>query len=74
MTIKFKILLVFIFLAIGIFSYWNAKRQVKAGFSTLEVCQNNCKVEKKIGQLVPYSSTQISKRGDFIGPLKCQCV
>lgn len=74
MTVRLKISLAALFLAIGLGVFWIAEKQSKAGFSNLEACQNKCSVEKKIGRLVPYSSTQITKRGDFIGPLKCQCV
>ncbi len=66
--------LVVIFLAFGIFTYWTAEKQGEVGFPNLDACKTKCKVEKKNGQLVLYSSTQITKRGDFIGPLKCKCI
>jgi hypothetical protein len=74
MTISLKILLAAVFLAVGLSVFWIAEKQSKVGFSELEACHKQCAIEKKTGQLVPFSSTQITKRGDFTGPLKCQCI
>lgn len=74
MTVKLKIVLAVAFLAIGLAIYWTTERKGEVGFSELAACKKQCAVENKAGQLVPFSTTQISKRGDFIGPLKCQCV
>jgi len=74
MTIGTKILLAAAFVAVGLSVFWVAEKQGEAAFSELEACQKQCAAEKKTGQLVPFSSTQITRRGDFTGPLKCQCV
>jgi len=74
MTISTKILLAAAFVAVGFSVLWVAERQGEVAFSELEACQKKCAAEKETGQLVPFSSTQITKRGDFTGPLKCQCV
>jgi hypothetical protein len=74
MTIRIKILLVAMLLLFGLSISWISGRQVKVGFSNLEACRNQCKLENKTGKLMPFSSTQIKKNGDFKGPLKCYCI
>jgi hypothetical protein len=74
MTVRLTILLAVAFLTIGLAIYWITEKNGEVGFSELAACKKQCAVENKAGQLVPFSTTQISKRGDFIGPLKCQCV
>ena len=74
MTVKLIIILLAIFVAAGLAMFWISEKQGKVGFSELEACKKQCLSEKIIGQLAPFSSTQVTKRGDFIGPLKCQCV
>jgi hypothetical protein len=74
MTMTLKILLAIVFLAVGFSIFWIAERQSKLEFSALQTCRERCAVEMKKGKLVPFSSTQITKRGDFTGPLKCECV
>ncbi len=74
MTVRLQVLIAVVFLAVGVCLYWATQRNVEGGLAELAACKKQCSAENKDGQLVPFSTTQLSKRGTSDGPLRCQCV